>query len=227
MAVLLVGWPARAVSQPYVPSGRIDPARVNVLSAADAERSAGLSLVFPVSHIKPEVVGWTRSDQSLSWTIDVPTAELYAVSVLIGQTAGPALDLRVSSEGVSVSSPFRRDPRGSYSRSSLDEPLRLANGRNVVTLQVAPRATGEAFAVEVLAVELVCPPVRKALHAEAMALRADARWMPQARYGVMFHWTKRPCLDRARPGPTPTPRTRSTWSGSPLRWRPRAPGSSS
>ena len=46
-------------------------------------------------------------------------------------------------------------------------------------------------AVEVLAVELVRPSVRDALHAEAMALRADARWMTRARYGVMFHWTKR------------------------------------
>jgi hypothetical protein len=187
----LVGWPAPAFGQPYVPSGQIDPARVNVLSAADAQRSAGLSLAFPVSHLKPEVVGWTRSDQSLRWTIDVPAADLYAVHVLIGQTSGPALDLRVSAPEASVTSPFRPDPRGSYSRSPFDRPLPLAKGRNAVTLHVAPRVPREAFAVEVLALELVRPSVRDAQHAEAMALRADARWMPRARYGVMFHWTKR------------------------------------
>jgi hypothetical protein len=189
--LFLAGWPAPAVSQPYVPSGRIDPARVNVLSAADARRSAGLSLAFPVSHLKPEVVGWTRSDQSLGWTIDVPGADLYAVNVLIGQTSGPALDLRVSAGGTAVTSPFRPDPRGSYSRSPLEQPLPLAKGRNAVSLHVAPRTPGQPFAAEVLAVELVRPSIRDALHAEAMALRADARWMPRARYGVMFHWTKR------------------------------------
>jgi hypothetical protein len=174
-----------------VPSGHLDPARVNVLSAADAERSAGLSLAFPVSHLKPEVVGWTRGDQSLRWTIDVPAADVYAVSVLIGQTSGPALDLRVSAGAASVTSPFRPDPRGSYSRSPLDQPLPLAKGRSVVTLQVGSRPPGQSFTVEVLAVELVRPSVRDALHEEAMARRADARWMPRAGYGVMFHWTKR------------------------------------
>ena len=56
--------PAPAFGQPYVPSGQIDPARVNVLSAADGQRSAGLSLAFPVSHLKPEVVGWTRATRA-------------------------------------------------------------------------------------------------------------------------------------------------------------------
>ncbi len=187
----LLGGPAPASGQPYVPSGRIDPSRVNVLSAADAERSAGLSLAFPVSHLKPEVVGWTRGDQSLRWTIDVPEADVYAVNVLVGQTAGPAVDLQVSAGGTTVTSPFRPDPRGSYSRSPVDQLLPLAQGRSTVTLRVAPRGRDQPFAVEVLAAELVRPSVRDALHAEAMALRADARWMARARYGVMFHWTKR------------------------------------
>jgi hypothetical protein len=190
-ACCLMGWAVPASSQPYVPSGRLDPARVNVLSAADAERSSGLSLAFPVSHLKPEVVGWTRSDQSLRWTIDVPAGDVYAVNVLLDQTSGPALDLRVAAGGASVSSPFRPDPRGSWSRSPLEQPLPLAKGRTEVTLHVAPRAPGEPFAVEVLAVELVRPAVRDVLHEEAMALRADARWMPRSGYGVMFHWTKR------------------------------------
>ena len=187
----LLGGTPPARGQPFVPSGRIDPARVNVLSAADAERSAGLSLAFPVSHLKPEVVGWTRSDQSLRWTIDVPETDVYAVSVLLGQMAGPALDLRVSAGGSASTSPFRPDPRGSGSRSALDEPLALPQGRSTVTLQIAPQARDQPFAVEVLAVELVRPSVRDAQHAEAMALRADARWMARALYGVMFHWTKR------------------------------------
>jgi len=86
---------------------------VNVLAAADAERSAGLSLATPVSHIKAEVVGWTRPDQSLRWTIEVPTRDAYAVSVLIGQRSGQAVELRVSADGASVTSGFRPDPRGS------------------------------------------------------------------------------------------------------------------
>jgi len=190
-ALCLMAWAGPASSQPYVPSGRIDPARVNVLAAADAERSPGLSLAFPVSHLKPEVVGWTRGDQTLRWTIEVPADDAYAVAVLLDRKSGPALDLRVSAGEASVASPFRPDPRGFGSRSPLDEPLPLVMGRVDVTLQVAPRVAGEPFAVEVLAVELVRPGVRDALHEEAMALRADARWMPRAGYGVMFHWTKR------------------------------------
>ena len=122
----------------------------------------------------------------------MPTAEgrRYAVHVLIGQTSGPALDLRVSAGGASVTSPFRPDPRGSYSRSPLDRPLPLARGRNVVTLHVAPRAPGQPSPSRCWP-SSSCALRPRRLHAEAMALRADARWMPRARYGVMFHWTKR------------------------------------
>ena len=175
---------------PYVPTGRIDPARVNVLSAMDAART-GEFHNGQITHIKSEVQDWQDPRQSLSWTIDVPEAADYAVTALLRVDSKAPLMLTVSTDGASSSAPFRVDPRGFESRSALDKPLRLTKGRHVVTLRLMPAPDDAPFQAQVLALELTQPKVREALHAQALAMRADARWMAHETFGVGFHWTKR------------------------------------
>ena len=79
----------------------------------------------------------------------------------------------------------------SQSRSAFAAPLRLTAGRHVVTLRLTPAPGDAPFAAEFLALELTRPAVREALHGEALAMRADARWMARETFGVGVHWTKR------------------------------------
>lgn len=177
---------------PYRPTGQIDPGRVNVLSGADAERTGEFMLATPLSHLKAEVIGWQDRRQALSWTIDVPETARYAVTALLDVQSGVPITLRLDVDGVErLSSPFKVDPRGFESRSAFDAPLQLSKGRHVVTFRIVPQPGEAEFHAEFLSLELTLPGVKEALHQQALAMRADARWMTRETFGVGFHWTKR------------------------------------
>jgi hypothetical protein len=175
---------------PYVPTGRIDPTRVNVLSAMDAER-IGEFQNGQLTHIKSELQGWQDPRQALSWTIDVADTADYMVTALLRIDSKVPVLLTVSTDGASSSSPFRVDPYGFESRSAFDMPLRLKKGRQTVTLRLTPTPDNAAFRAEVLSLELTQPQVRDSLEAQALLMRADSRWMARETFGVGFHWTKR------------------------------------
>ncbi len=175
---------------PYVPTGRIDPGRVNVLSAMDADRT-GEFQNGQITHLKTELLQWQDPRQALSWTIDVPDTADYAITALVRIDAKVPVMLTVSTDGASSSAPFRVDPRGFESRSAFDTLLRLTKGIHVVTLRLIPTPYEAPFQAQMLALELTQPKVRDDLHAQALAMRADARWMARETFGVGFHWTKR------------------------------------
>ena len=97
---------------PFRPSGRIDPARVNVLAGADADRIGEFMMASNVSHVKTEVIGWQDRRQALSWTITVPQAGDYAVTALLSVDAKVPVTMTLSTDGATTSSPFRADARG-------------------------------------------------------------------------------------------------------------------
>ena len=186
---------ANATGFPFVPSSVLDPGRVNVLSGADAQRHGEFHLAAPLSHLKTEVIGWQDQHQSLSWTVDVAEDAEYAVTALLSIDTQAVVTLTVSAASTSTSNstsaPFQVDARGFQSRSHLHTPLLLTKGRHVVTLRLTPTPRDAPFQAELLALELVRPALRAALHAQALALRADARWLARETFGVGFHWTKR------------------------------------
>ena len=176
---------------PFVPPGRIDPARVNVLSGADAQRSGEFHTASPISHLKTEVIGWQDQRQSLSWLVEVPATADYEATALLSIDSKVPVTLTVATAAVSSSGLFKADPRGFQSRITLDAPLRLSKGRHVVSLRLTPSPGDAPFQAEVLALELTRPALRKALHQQALAMRADVRWMGRESFGLGFHWTKR------------------------------------
>ncbi|MBC7730276.1 MAG: alpha-L-fucosidase, partial [Microbacteriaceae bacterium] len=137
------------------------------------------------------MIGWQDQRQSLSWTIDVPTAADYQATALLSVDSQVPVMLTVSSAGASSSALFKVDSRGYQSRSTIETPLRLGKGRNVVTLRLTPTPGDAPFQAELLALELTRPTVRAALHQQALETRADVRWMARETFGVGFHWTKR------------------------------------
>jgi len=176
---------------PFKPTGRLNPAGVNVLAAADADRTGEFMLESPITHLKRAVIDWQSSRQALHWTVIAPDSDDYAVTVLISAKSRQPLTLTVSTTGSSASTQFHVDPRGGESRNLLDRPLHLDAGRAIVTLAITPAVADAAFDAHVLSVELTRPAVRDALHREALAERADVRWMGQERLGLAFTWSKR------------------------------------
>jgi len=176
---------------PFVPTGRLDPDQVNVLAAADADRTGEFSLTAPITHLKTEIVGWKSADQAISWTVFAPSADDYSVAALLRMTGRAPVSVSVSTASSSISAPVRPGPKGVEDRTLIDAPLHLVQGRNVITLRFTPSPRDAPFAAEVLALELTRPQVRAALHQHAVAMRADVRWMGRAPLGLAFTWTKR------------------------------------
>jgi len=176
---------------PFKPTGRLDPDAINVLAAADAERTGEFMLKGPVTHLKQEIVGWQSAHQALHWTVIAPRNDDYAVTVLLGAKSRQPLTITVSSEGSSASTQFPVDPHGEERRTLLDEPLHLEAGRRTLTLDLQPATSDAPFEAEVLSVELTRSAVREALHREALAQRSDVRWMGHERLGLAFTWSKR------------------------------------
>jgi len=199
LAATLLGLasPAAALSDdgpanfPYLPTGRLDPARVNVLHASDATRTGEFTTAAPITHLKSEIIGWKDQRQALSWTITVRQAADYAATAVLSVESGRPVVMVLSVDRKTISAPFTVDPRGFQSRSAFATPLRLTAGRHVVTLRLVPSPQDAPFAAKVLSLELTRPAVRDALHREALAMRADARWMAHERFGIGVHWTKR------------------------------------
>lgn len=175
---------------PFYPSDRIDPSRVNVLSAMDATRT-GEFKNGQLTHLKTELLGWQDSNQALSWVITVPEAAVYSVTALLRIDSIVPVVLTVSTDRSTISEPFKVDARGFQSRSTFDTPLQLAKGRNVVTLRLTPQPTDAPFQAQMLALELTRPQVHDELHRQALAVRTDVRWLTRETFGVGFHWTKR------------------------------------
>lgn len=182
LTVLLVGSSMGAES--FVPDGRIHPDDYTVGMAVDVPLPLGCHQFQAGNHGKFFVEGWTRPDQVFRWKMTVPADDEYAVNVLACRKNATDLEVRVSCAGRSVSGKLAAAVNV-WDRFAMAESLRLPAGEQTLTLE----ACGKDFSASVMSVELVRPAVRDRLAAAARRMRADARWLQEARYGVMCHWT--------------------------------------
>jgi hypothetical protein len=159
-----------------------------VLMAADAKLPAGVTPPQTGSHGKFWVAGWRRPGQVFSWQVEVPADAAYAVNVLLKSRAAPALELVVRSGASTVAGTLPADVRV-WTRQALEGTLPLARGQLTLTLEARSAGGAPEFEVELLSIELVRPAVRERLAAAAVKLRADTKWLQEARYGIMCHWS--------------------------------------
>ncbi len=181
----------------------VAPDAITPLLAVDAERSEGLAEFQPGGHGKFFVTGWDDADKRAAWPITVAEPDDYAVRVLVRRTAGGRpIVVEATAGTATVSAVLAADDTG-WQRLPLDGVLPLGPASRALTLRLRPATAGEAFAADVHAVELVQPAVRNALHARALALRADTAWLRSARYGVMVHCTSESMPLAGPPQPYP------------------------
>lgn len=193
-AVMMAGTARSA----FVPDFRIKSDDFTILMVPDATVSSGLRFFQAGGHGKFFAQGWHNSDQWASWQVNVPSADDYAVNVLIRRRSDRPLTVTVRSgdgQVAGVLSPAER----SWTRVSTGGALHLRQGAATITLKLSDPA-GD-FDAQVQSIELVRPAVRQALHERALRLRADTDWFQRARYGIMFHWTSQTCPRAGDPKP--------------------------
>jgi hypothetical protein len=147
---------------------------------------------------------------TLTWDVDVPETASYEVSMsYASMRAGANVSVKnagntVHTELAKSDGPFEHyltpsDLEGvdlsqeflvSYDRLEFDSPLELEAGTQTISLKLGGMKDLEF--VDFRALELTPTEAVESIEeewAEAVGLRADADWMVDAQYGVMFHWT--------------------------------------
>ncbi len=156
--------------------------------AADAKLPPGMKPFQPGGHGKFHVTGWTSPEQLIEWDVTVPQDDTYAVNVLLRRHGNQPLNIAVTAAGQRLVGKVPETERG-WTRCSFDDTVRLPAGKHRIVLQAQTLDKGAGFDASVFSIELVRPAVRERLHASALKLRSDTRWLQDCRFGLMCHWT--------------------------------------
>ena len=185
VVLLVSGLAAGAV---FVPDGKLRPDDYTVLMAADAKLPAGLAPIQSGAHGKFFVAGWRRPEQFFTWQVEAPADDAYAVNVLLKSHAARPLELKVRSGAAAVTGTSPADVRV-WTRQALEGTLPLSRGAQTLVLDARSAGGTPEFEAEFLSIELVRPAVRERLAEAAVKSRADTKWLQDAGYGIMCHWT--------------------------------------
>lgn len=171
---------------------------MTVLMAADGRNPDGLK-AWVDDHRRLQVKKWPLGGET-SWEVEVAEAGDYAVNVLFSHGVPHALRVVVAageSHAAGISEPVRN---AEWRRFGLPGTLKLAQGKQTVSLRIDAVDGTAGGTIEILSVELVKPAVRdRVLRAsQAMRSRADTDWFRKAGFGLMVHWTSR-CMPRSGP----------------------------
>jgi len=179
----------------------IDPADSTVLMSGDASLTGALKEQWPHQAARFWVSNWTSNDDALTWTVRVPQAGNYSVTLLLVDCGKVLIDCKIPSPSpikIEVKSALsaltytvnyrKASATNEWVRDALPGTLRLPAGESKITLHALAQP-GQAFNLALYSMELVKPATAKILAAQAASLRASTKWMSDAKYGLMFTWT--------------------------------------
>lgn len=187
-SLVLVAAGAAIAGPAFVPDGKIHADRQTNLLVCDAELSPGFRPGPTGTHGKFPVDGWTSPGQVARWQVDVPRSADYQVNLLLQCNHAAGLEATVSCQGHGEVSGHATSSQF-WDRQPLSGVLHLPAGRQVLSLRARATDGASAFSASVHSIELIRPVVARRLHQAALRSRADTRWLQEARYGLMCHWT--------------------------------------
>jgi hypothetical protein len=154
------------------------------------------------------VHGFEAPTDTVTWTVVAPEAADYVVNVLFSSLEQTLIE--VSSGDTVVSAPSMLPTwqgRPYFWRQELPGTLRLNAGENQITFRLPeitsskgasedrdqnPRfGQGMTEAFHLFSIELGTPSARQAEIERAQAIRGDASWMVDGKYGIFVHWSSR------------------------------------
>jgi len=160
-----------------------------------------------MTRVANPVRGFHSPQDTVTWTVIAPKEEDYVVSVLFSMK--DSVNMEVSS-GESVlaapSIPYTWEYRPFFWRQELPGTLHLKAGENQITFRLPDAKPATASArnannrarkfgqvvqtdFHLFSVELGTAAARKGLLERAQAIRSDASWMIDGKYGLFVHWS--------------------------------------
>ncbi|MFC1760847.1 alpha-L-fucosidase [Planctomycetota bacterium] len=160
------------------------------------------------------VYGFSSPQDTVTWTVNAPKEDDYVVSLLFSKKEQTKLEVRSGDSVLTAPSMLRTwEYRPFFWRQELPGTLHLKAGENQITFRLpdakptasaaAPAPTGnrnrrgraggfgqgvtEDF--HLFSIELGTAAARKAQIERAKAIRGDASWMIEGKYGIFVHWS--------------------------------------
>ena len=141
--------------------------------------------------------GWGSTNESVEWRVKAPMSGDYTVYLTYACAPGCAgAIMQVVANGNSKVTAATRETKGvwkgwqAFERIAVPAKLRLRRGVNAITVR-ALRKAGTEEIIRLRSVELVSRVAEEAARMaadRARAVRSDASWLADAKYGLMVHW---------------------------------------
>ena len=153
------------------------------------------------------VHGFESPQDTVTWTVSVPKEDDYVIGVLFSKRQQVKLEVSSGDSVLTAPSIIRTwDYRPFFWRQELPGTLHLKAGENQITFRVPdakPAAAsggnnarrsvrfGQGVTEEfhLFSIELGTAAARKAEVQRAKAIRGDASWMVEGKYGIFVHWS--------------------------------------
>jgi hypothetical protein len=164
---------------------------VNALKANVAERSASTAESEPKGMW---IQRWNDPRQFFAWKILAADPDEYSVDVLVSGAPGSKIEIAGPLNTIGVSIAEGNDHWGNnWNKISVPGKLVLPGGTSTVTVR-SPNPTGIASnknayeGMALLSLELIPQSHKELIEKRIQKARSTAKWLADARYGLMFQW---------------------------------------
>ncbi|QDT08267.1 alpha-L-fucosidase [Planctomycetes bacterium K23_9] len=183
---------------------QLDPDGVTAIIASSGTLSSNAKRHFRSGNV---VHGFESPQDTVTWTIDVPKEDDYVVDVLFSKREQTQLEVSSGDSVLTAPSMIRTwEYRPFFWRQELPGTLHLKAGVNQITLRLPDAKPATASAgnnankstrfgqgvtedFNLFSIELGTAAARRGQVERAEAIRGDASWMADGKYGIFVHWS--------------------------------------
>ena len=169
----------------------LGPNKVNVLKANLAARSISTAESAPKGFW---IQSWNDPRQTFAWKIQVPRADDYSVDVLVSGAPGSRIEIAGPQGTIKVAIPEGNDHWGNnWNKISVPGWLKLPHGTSTITVR-SPNPAGIATnknlykGMALMSLELIARSQKQAIQKRILDSHSSAKWLADAKYGLMFQW---------------------------------------
>lgn len=201
LCLSIISAQAQTESRPKLEIPQLRADDVTAIIASSGELSGNAKRHFRSANV---VNGFKSPQDTVTWTVSVPKEDDYVVSVLFSKKEQTILEVS-SGDSVLKAPSFVRTwkHRPYFWRQEMPGTLHLKAGENKITFRLPDPATSEGKGDDnaprfgqgvtenfhLFSIELGTAAARKAQVERAQAIRGDASWMIDGKYGLFVHWS--------------------------------------
>ncbi|WP_197168237.1 alpha-L-fucosidase [Neorhodopirellula pilleata] len=183
---------------------QLDPDEVTTMIASSGSLAGHAKRHFRSANV---VHGFSSPQDSVTWTVIAPQEDDYVVDVLFSKKGQVKLEVSSGDSVLTAPSMIKTwEYRPFFWRQELSGTLHLKAGENQITFRLpdekpesasqrddteeTPRfGQGVTEKFHLFSIELGTASARQAQAERALAIRGDASWMVDGKYGIFVHWS--------------------------------------